>query len=173
MYGITLARMFAAMLFLAGSAVAGEKTTDVVKPAFSLSLPGEWSLISEPSDDHWQYESKDGREGVSISLYSRPGAAAKSALKQDFDRFLAAQRRAEGSIEGTPMEVGETKVTDEKGVLYGLHAGVSLDGKHRTVTRIAMNQTIAVSLFYEVQGMTEEESLLRATEALFSLELRK
>jgi len=173
MYARILAGTFAAISFFVAPAFAGEKTTDVVKPAFSLSLPGEWSLISEPADDFWQYQSKDGREGVSISIYSRPGTSDKNSIRPDFDRFLAAQRRAETNIKDTPMEVGETKITDEKGVLYGLHAGVSLDGKHRTVTRIAMSQNIAISLFYEVQGMDEDESILRATNALFSLELQK
>jgi hypothetical protein len=167
-------RQFAAALFFFGSAFAGdEKRTEVVHPAFSLSLPGEWSLISEPAEDFRQYESKDGREGVSISLYSRPDPSNRSSIRQDFDRFLAAQRRAEVNIKGTAMEIGETKITNEKGVLYGLHAGVSLDGKHRTVTRIAMNQDIAISMFYEVQGMAEDESVLRATDALFSLEINK
>jgi hypothetical protein len=174
MYVRTLARKLAVTLLYFGAAFAGEeKRTEVVKPAFTLSLPGEWSLISEPADDFWQYESKDGREGVSIKIYSRPGAPNKSQIRQDFDRFLAAQRRAEGNIEGTPLEVGETKITEEKGILYGLHAGMSRDGKHRTVTRIAMDQNIAISLFYEAQGIAEDESILRATDALFTLELKK
>lgn len=115
MHGRILAGTIAAMSFFVAPAFAEEKTTQVVKPAFSLSLPGEWSLISEPADDFWQYQSRDGREGVSISIYSRPGTSDKNSIRPDFDRFLAAQRRAEANIKDTPMEVGETKITDEKG----------------------------------------------------------
>ncbi|HEY5810813.1 MAG TPA: hypothetical protein VIT67_22775 [Povalibacter sp.] len=45
-------RQAVAALFVFVSAFAGEEeSTQVIHPEFSLSLPGEWSLISEPATD--------------------------------------------------------------------------------------------------------------------------
>lgn len=166
-------QLTAAFLFL-GSAFAGnEKSTEVVHSAFSLSLPGEWSLVSEPADEILQYVSNDEREAVTISVYGRPGAPDKGSMRRDFDELVAIIQRAEANAEGLTMEIGESKVTKEKGVLYGLHAGSSADGKHRTVTRVAMNQHLAVVVLYEANGLDDEDRALRGATVLFSLELKK
>jgi len=165
---------FVATLLLFGSAIAGdEKNTEVVHPEFSLSLPGEWTLISEPAEDFWQYQSNDERESVSISLHGRPGAPDKKTIRRDLDLLVALRRKTEASVAGMPMNVGEAEVFKEKGVLYSIHASASPDGKHFSITRIGVNQRVAVVVFYQVDGMTEEERVNRGAAVSYSLALRK
>ena len=173
----SLLTWFAATLLFSGAAIAGdEKNTEVVHREFSLLLPGEWTLVSEPAEDFWQYQSKDGSEGVTIGLYGRPGAPDKRTMRRDLDTLISVRRNAEVSVADMHMQLGKSKITKANGVLYSFHWGASEDGEIHTMTRIAMNQRIAVSVFYEVHGLEEkdlEENVNRGVDLVFSLELTK
>lgn len=169
----SLAKQLGLLLFLFGSAFAGnENETEVHHPAFTLSLPGEWSLTLESGDDFWQYESRDGREVISISLYGRPQTKKKNSLRHDFDEIVALRREIEQNVDGKPMEIGNTVVFKHKGVLHGAHAGASRDNSFQTFTCFVMNKRISIVVFYEVRGLSQEERDLRMTKVMESLELK-
>jgi hypothetical protein len=156
----------------AGNGVLGQSSkppesqstdTKIREAAFQLTLPGVWSAAPIEDPTRWNYSSKDGHQGLTVSIVGDLSKMNAEERSSTFHKVVAIRRGAETKLPGSgSIEVSVPTFGEANGVLAARYFGVDPARRRRFHCLLLGNSLTVTIFYYESLDLTEAETEARA-----------
>ena len=145
------------ILLLLSVSAMGDEITEVREDLFHIDLPGEWIPIDPPLENNiWIYESVNGDERMTVSIFIAGPDYDKTNLSHMFDEFVEIRRQSELEAGGSGTELSDLGSKTLPSAVVGRYQGSDPRGR-RFSNFVVANRTGIANFYFEAVGMSEAE----------------
>ena len=149
-------KKFIGVILLMFSFGASAETT-INEELFRLVLPGKWVLIEKAKDENiWVYQSKSGKEQISVSIYSYTKAPSHDSKKQFLEDFIKTRKEQEMSITKNASKIANEKI-NEYPTGFGYSYDIDGPGDRKASNKAISNSFGIGNFYYESLGLSQKE----------------
>jgi len=131
--------------------------TTINEEFFRLVLPGKWLLIEKSKDENlWVYQSKSGKEQISVSILPYSKTPSHSEKKQFLEDYINIRKDRELAITKYAAKIFNEKIKEYP---TGYGYSYDMDGPgNRKVSNKAISNSFGIgNFYYESLGLSQKE----------------
>jgi len=151
--------------YLNGSPRAKSPTNDttIKENAFSLTLPGKWSVDASDDPTRWSYHADNGHEFLTVSLLTFKQRPNNEQQQQTIKRVAEIHRGVETKAAGTTsLTMTEITYGEWNGVLAAQYEGFEPPTRRRFHALLLCSPLAVTVYYYEAIDLSESEASNRA-----------
>ena len=150
------------------------KDTAIRENAFSLILPGKWSVDASNDPTRRSYHADNGREFLTVSLVVFANRLSNEEQHQTIKRMAEIHRGVQTKVPGvTALTMTETTFGESGSVLAARYGGIEPATQRRFHTLLLCSPLAVTVYYYEALGLSEAEAASRARTIMNSIAVPK
>ena len=150
------------------------KDTAIKENAFSLTLPGRWTVDVSDDPTRRSYHANNGREFLTVSLVVFAKRLSTEEQHQTINKMADIHRRVQTKVPGvTALTMTETTFAESDGILAARYGGIETATGRRFHTLLLCSPLAVTVYYYEALGLSEAEASNRARAIMNSIVVPK